>query len=95
MWKDAQDDKANADWHNEMTAILRPFNVGYYIGETNSISRPATAVEAFSPENWQRLADLRAKYDREGIFFGYFDGLKDEPSCRSIKKVSPFQKNCR
>lgn len=78
MWEDAKDDKANADWHNEMTALLRPYNVGYYIGEANSVSRPATAVQAFSPENWQRLADLRDKYDPDGLFFGYFDGLTNK-----------------
>jgi FAD/FMN-containing dehydrogenase len=75
MWKDAKDDEANAQWHNELTALLRPYNTGYYIGESNTVLRPATAVQAFLPENWQRLADLRDKYDPDGLFFGYFDGL--------------------
>ncbi len=75
MWQDAKDDAVNADWHNEMTAILRPCNVGYYIGESNNALRPATAVQAFLPENWQRLAGLHNKYDQDGLFFGYFDGF--------------------
>jgi FAD/FMN-containing dehydrogenase len=29
------------------------------------------------PENWKRLADLRDKYDPDGVFFGYFDGLSE------------------
>lgn len=75
MWKEAAEDAVNAAWHEDLVATLRPFNVGYYIGESNIVKRPATAVEAFSPENWQRLADLRAQYDPDGVFFGYFDGL--------------------
>ena len=77
MWWDAADDKANADWHHELINMLRPYNVGYYIGESNMVERPATAVEAFAPENWQRLADLRDKYDPDGVFFNYFDGLSE------------------
>jgi FAD/FMN-containing dehydrogenase len=77
MWKDAVDDEANIAWHNECTARLRPFNVGYYIGESDTVRRPSNAVQAFSPGNWQRLADLRAKLDPDGVFFGYFDGLAE------------------
>jgi FAD/FMN-containing dehydrogenase len=33
---------------------------------------------AFLPENWKRLADLREKYDPDGVFFGCFDGRIDE-----------------
>ena len=75
MWKEAKDDEANAAWHEDLIATLRPFNVGYYIGESNTVIRPANAVQAFLPDNWQRLADLRDKYDPDGVFFGYFDGL--------------------
>jgi FAD/FMN-containing dehydrogenase len=75
MWNDAKDDQVNGDWHHELTALLRPYNVGYYIGESNTVERPSNAVQAYSPENWQRLADLRDKYDPDGVFFGYFDGL--------------------
>ena len=75
MWTEAKDDQINGDWHRELTALLRPDNVGYYIGESNTVERPSNAVQAYSPENWQRLADLRDTYDPEGLFFGYFDGL--------------------
>jgi len=75
MWWDEAGDQPNTDWHQECTTLLRPFNVGYYIGESDTVGRPSNAVQAFSPENWQRLADLRAKHDPDGVFFGYFDGL--------------------
>ena len=77
MWKDAADDATNSQWHDECIARLRPFNVGYYVGESDTVHRPSNAVESVSPENWKRLADLRDKYDPDGVFFGYFDGLSE------------------
>ena len=77
MWRDADDDQVNADWHQEMIATLRPYNIGYYIGETNTVERPASAVQAFSPTKWQKLCALRDKYDPDRVFFDYFDGLDD------------------
>ena len=77
MWKHAPEDLANSQWHEECTALLRPFNIGYYVGESDTVGRPSNAVQSMSPENWKRLADLRDKYDPDGLFFGYFDGLSD------------------
>jgi FAD/FMN-containing dehydrogenase len=77
MWKEAADDATNTQWHNECTALLRPFNIGYYVGESDTVRRPSNAVESMLPENWKRLADLRDKYDPDGVFFGYFDGLSE------------------
>jgi FAD/FMN-containing dehydrogenase len=80
MWWEAKDDAANAAWHRTCIEILRPFNVGYYIGESNAVDRPATAAEAFAPANWHRLADLRRKHDPAGIFFGFFEGFASRPA---------------
>ncbi|MGE0418506.1 MAG: hypothetical protein AB7O80_17025, partial [Acetobacteraceae bacterium] len=77
MWWDAKDDQVNSDWHQEMITTLRPFNLGYYVGETNTVERPATAIQAFTPDKWQRLCDLRNKYDPDRVFFDYFDGLAE------------------
>lgn len=75
MWRDARDDQANGDWHRELITTLRPFNLGYYVGESNTVERPANAVQAFTPEKWQKLCDLRDKYDPDRVFFDYFDGF--------------------
>jgi len=89
MWKDDDDDAANSQWHDECTALLRPFNIGYYVGESDTVHRPSNAVQSLSPENWKRLADLRDKYDPDGVFFGYFDGLLD-PKAVIIQRF-PFR----
>ncbi|MEH3145653.1 MAG: FAD-binding oxidoreductase [Methylobacterium frigidaeris] len=75
MWWDARDDASNAAWHREMIETLRPYNIGYYIGETNTVERPSSATQAFTPEKWQRLCALRDRYDPDRVFFDYFDGL--------------------
>jgi FAD/FMN-containing dehydrogenase len=75
MWRDAADDESNTAWHRECVRLMKPYITGYYIGETDPVAVPSEATGAFSPESWKRLADLRDKYDPEGVFFGYFDGL--------------------
>ncbi|MEO6225434.1 MAG: FAD-binding oxidoreductase [Sphingomicrobium sp.] len=77
MWRDAADDTANGQWHDACAELLRPFNIGYYIGESDTVRRPSNAVQSVTAENWQRLAELRGKYDPDGLFFDYFDGLTD------------------
>jgi len=79
MWWEERGDQRNTDWHQECATLLRPFNVGYYIGESDTVGRPSNAVGAFSAQNWHRLADLRDKHDPEGVFFGFFDGLSGTP----------------
>ena len=66
MWKEERDDGVVSDWHHECAALLRPFNCGYYIGESDTVGRPSNAVQTFSPESWKRLADLRTQYDPDG-----------------------------
>jgi len=78
MWDEAADDDANSRWHHAMITALRPFNHGYYLSESDTVTRPATAVEAFAPANWQRLSELKAKYDPRQVFFSYFDGFAED-----------------
>lgn len=73
QWKDASEDAANLEWHKDLVRELRPFVSGFYIGETDAVAFPAAAAASFSPRNWKHLADLRDKFDPEGLFFGYFD----------------------
>ncbi len=75
MWQNATDDDSNTAWHEECVALMKPYITGYYIGETDPVAFPSEATGAFSPKSWKRLADLRDKYDPDGVFFGFFDGL--------------------
>ncbi len=80
MWADPAHDGRNGAWHQECTGRLHPFTGGSYIGEADFARRPATAVEAYRPECWSRLADLRSVHDPSRLFFDYFEGLATDPS---------------
>jgi FAD/FMN-containing dehydrogenase len=75
MWEDAKDDTANIGWHRKCCEILKPFASGRYLGESDIIDDPSRAEQAFSPSNWQRLQQLKTKYDPAGLFDGFFGGL--------------------
>mgnify|MGYP007071071392 CR=1 FL=1 len=75
MWKDQADDAANLKWHKEMLTLLKPFTVGHYVAESDTVTYPEHEVHAYSKANWQKLAELRKKYDPTGVFFNFTDGL--------------------
>jgi len=73
IWAEPGDDAANAAWHHEMMAALEPFTVGHYVGESDTLSRPARAERSFAQANWQRLRSLRRKYDPHDAFHDHVD----------------------
>ncbi|MBI4964268.1 MAG: FAD-binding oxidoreductase [Desulfomonile tiedjei] len=75
MWTRAEDDEANTQWHKRCLQLLKPFVAGHYIGETDTVTYPHHVQESYTKSNWKRLQDLRKKYDPDGMFFNYFDGL--------------------
>ncbi|MFL5820587.1 MAG: FAD-binding oxidoreductase [Solirubrobacteraceae bacterium] len=75
MWSEASEDRSNLDWHAKCVELLKPLAVGHYIGESDTVGHPEYAEGAFSPANWKRLEELREKYDADGVFFGYREGL--------------------
>jgi hypothetical protein len=47
---DAEDDRANADWHRAVTAALRPYQTGTYIGESDTVeTRSSTPCPSAAP----------------------------------------------
>jgi len=75
IWKEEKDDAANTKWHNEMVKLLAPFTNQHYIGETDIVQDPSRIEQSYSKEKWKRMEEIRAKYDPNGVFFG-FGGLK-------------------
>jgi FAD/FMN-containing dehydrogenase len=74
IWEKAEDDSANANWQNEIVAILKPFTSQHYIGETDIVQDPTRVQGSYTAEKWKRLEDIRAKYDPGGVFFGFLGG---------------------
>jgi FAD/FMN-containing dehydrogenase len=75
MWDGAANDAANIAWHDESMRLLKPYVVGHYVLETDTVAHPEYARLSFAPANWQRLKDLRQKHDPEGLFFNFTEGL--------------------
>lgn len=75
MWTEAKDDRSNKQWHEETINLLKPYTCGHYIGETDSVTYRDIPKTAFSSANYARLNELRKKYDPDGLFFSYGEGL--------------------
>jgi FAD/FMN-containing dehydrogenase len=74
IWEKAEDDAANRKWQDEVIALMKPFTSQHYIGETDIVQDPSRVRGSYSAEKWQRLEEIRAKYDPQGVFFGFLGG---------------------
>ena len=71
-WHDVSHDAENRDWLHGATARMRPFKRGHYINEMDHVSNPQNVPQAFSASAWERLEQLRDKYDPTRVFHSYF-----------------------
>ena len=71
IWDEEKDDARNFAWLNETLPIMDPFAIGHYVNEVEARTNPGRYVQCFSPVNWKRLQQLRAKYDPSGVFHSY------------------------
>lgn len=66
-----QDFAANERLMKKLNAAIAPWASGYYINEIDLSIAPEMAKQCFSDEKWQRLNELREKWDPEKLFFSY------------------------
>ena len=71
LWNDAQHDAVNHAWLRRTNDLLQPYSKGTYINEIEATLFPERIKTSFSGENWQRLTELRRKYDPDGIFHSW------------------------
>jgi FAD/FMN-containing dehydrogenase len=72
IWERAEDDAVNSEWHRATIAALDRYAAGHFVGESDIVSDPRRAERSYAAANWQRLQDLRAKYDPRGMFTADF-----------------------
>ena len=70
-WYDPNDDAANYAWYQEFNEITEPYALGHYINEIDNENNPERVRDCFSEENWERLAEVRKKYDPDNRFYSY------------------------
>lgn len=68
VWERPEDDAGNAAWHRATIAALERYAVGHYVGESDIIGDPRRAERSYAKANWERLQQLRRKYDPDGLF---------------------------
>ena len=71
IWDDPAEDERNFAWVNDAIPLMDPFAVGHYVNEVEGRGHPDRFRQCFTDENWQRLQQLRAKYDPNGVFHHY------------------------
>jgi FAD/FMN-containing dehydrogenase len=76
MWAGADQDAANSSWHDRCVGLLKPYVAAHYIGETDFAGHPEFARLSYSPAAWEQIDKLRKKFDPEGLFFDFSDGLR-------------------
>jgi FAD/FMN-containing dehydrogenase len=71
IWDEEKDDARNFAWLKETLPLADPFAIGHYVNEVEVRTNPERYVRCFSKDNWQRLSELRRKYDPAGVFHSY------------------------
>ena len=71
IWRDPAEDARNVAWLNDSISLMDPFAVGHYINHVEGKGHPDRFRQCFTDENWQRLQQLRAKHDPNGVFHSY------------------------
>lgn len=71
LWQDPAQNAANEQWVRQTSKLLDPIKVNYYVGETDLTMGPDHARLSYAPANWQRLQQLKKKYDPQDVFFSY------------------------
>jgi FAD/FMN-containing dehydrogenase len=70
IWQDPATDDANREWIGAMSGLLEPISTGHFISEADLIAHPQRLERCFLPAHWERVQELRARFDPEGLFHG-------------------------
>lgn len=71
MWDDPAHDARQFEWVRAVDEALAPFRSGRYVGEASLAAGPERLAECFTPGALERLAELRRRYDPQGLFYGF------------------------
>ncbi len=71
LWEDPAEDEQHQAWLADVMAEMQPVTVGQYLGDSDLSRRQLKFV---SDEAWERLQQIRAVRDPDGLFVGYWTG---------------------
>ena len=70
-WLDQAEDEHHLSWLDSVMAGLEPVTAGQYLGDSDLSRRQ---LRFLSDSAWQRLREIQAVRDPEGLFAGYLAG---------------------
>ncbi len=71
IWDRQEDDDLNFRWLDQTLPMMDPFAKGHYINEVEARLHPERIRSCFSKANWNKLSQLRQKYDPKKVFYSY------------------------
>ena len=71
IWDDPARDEMNDRWLRETMRAVEPLGTGHYVAETDLLASPSRAPRSYAPAGWERLREIRAARDPEGLFEPY------------------------
>ena len=71
LWDDEEQDDQNYQWLDENNRLIAPYSKGHYVNETAGDRFPERYKDCYSEQSWQKLKDVRKKYDPEGVFHSF------------------------
>ncbi len=72
QWNDGSEDDLHKGWITDLYRELEPHATGSYINEFNQEKRTDATPQCYSLEAWERLKQLRAEWDKPGIFHDFY-----------------------
>ena len=68
----AADGETGIAWLRSTAAALAPFAAGRYINEVDVEAGENRVASCFAPQDFRRIAAIRAQHDPDGLFHSYF-----------------------
>jgi hypothetical protein len=68
IWDDPAADDANRSWHADVREQVEPISMGHFVNEVDLHARPGRLARCFTEASWERLLELRGKWDPDGLF---------------------------
>jgi FAD/FMN-containing dehydrogenase len=69
IWDDPAADEANRAWHAGVRDLVEPISLGHFVNEADLHARPGRLARCFTEANWERLVELREKWDPDRVFY--------------------------
>jgi FAD/FMN-containing dehydrogenase len=71
IWEDPGRDRDNEAWIRATMRALEPMITGFYAGESDLGVSPDRPHRCYPPEKWERLSEIRRRFDPERRKYGY------------------------